>query len=118
MIKKSKMIFVCCIIFTASFFLTGLIMSLNNGAHAENDAALLAGDGADEKNVQISEIYVLKDYNGLVGVFYKETESEGPIMQTEIDVNGLRAVDRELVEKGIEVSSYEAVLKLIEDFSS
>ena len=58
--------------------------------------------------------YMLADDNGLIGVY----QGGQLLYVTDIAVKGLRAVDRELLERGIETSSYEDVLKMLEDFGS
>jgi hypothetical protein len=40
------------------------------------------------------------------------------MIETTIDIEGLRAVDRTMLEAGIGADSYEDVLKLLEDFGS
>ena len=116
--KKTKTALICCMILTASFFLTGLIMSLDQGAHAEGGSLQEVKSDMDKQEVQTENSYVLKDYHGVVAVFYKGSEQDRPILQTDISVSGLRAVDKELLADGIEVGSYEEVLKRLEDFSS
>ena len=61
--------------------------------------------------------YTLRAYNGHIAVFYGDN-SGSPVIETAIDVNTLRAVDKEKLEAGIIVDSYNDVLKLLEDFGS
>jgi hypothetical protein len=66
---------------------------------------------------QERESYWLRAFNGHISVFFSE-EDEVPSVETTIDIDTLRAVDREKLEKGIEAPTYEDVLKLLEDFGS
>lgn len=55
--------------------------------------------------------------NGHVAIFEVGRTSE-PMVETNIDVAGLRSVDRQMLDSGIIVVTYEDVLKLLEDFGS
>ena len=58
--------------------------------------------------------YTLRSYGNSVAVFsYGE---DAPIMQTDICVSAMRASDREMIQKGITVGSYDELLGLLEDF--
>jgi hypothetical protein len=61
--------------------------------------------------------YTLKAYNGHIAVFYGDIK-DSPAIETAIDVDTLRAVDRDKLDAGIVVESYDEVLKLLEDFGS
>lgn len=66
---------------------------------------------------QESGSYWLRAYNGHIAVFFDGMD-ERPAIETTIDVESLRDVDREKLENGIEAATYEDVLKLLEDFGS
>ncbi|MCL2407994.1 MAG: hypothetical protein FWC96_00045 [Oscillospiraceae bacterium] len=57
--------------------------------------------------------YLVRAYNGKIAYF-----TGGEVVETDIDVSGLRAYDRQLLENGIAAYTYEEVLQLLEDFSS
>ena len=57
--------------------------------------------------------YLVRTYNGKIAFF-----TDGAVIETDIDVSGLRAYDRQLLENGIAACTYEEVLQLLEDFSS
>jgi tetrahydromethanopterin S-methyltransferase subunit H len=61
--------------------------------------------------------YCLRAVNGRVAVFRDDSEIQ-LLAETGIDIALLRAVDREKLEKGICVKTYEEVLQLLEDFNS
>jgi hypothetical protein len=61
--------------------------------------------------------YWLRPYNGHIAV-YNHQGDDSPMIETTIDVEGLRAVDRTQLEEGIGANTYEDVLKLLEDFGS
>jgi hypothetical protein len=79
------------------------------------NAAASASIGAYETKADGG--YVLKSYNGHIAVFYGDIK-DSPAIETTIDVTTLRSVDREKLEKGINVEKYDEVLKLLEDFGS
>jgi len=82
-------------------------------------ASEMSGQGAEDAPPQsVAEEqgggkYLVQTYNGKITLF-----SDGAVIETDIDVSGLRAYDRQLLENGIEAYTYEEVLQLLEDFSS
>ena len=62
------------------------------------------------------KVYKVKNYNGNVAVF--SSESYDPISVTSVAVEELPPVDQELLKKGIEVSSEEELITLLEDYCS
>lgn len=66
---------------------------------------------------QSNDSYWLRSHNGHIAV-YNNKEDASPMIETTIDVEGLRAVDRIMLETGIGATTYEDVLKLLEDFGS
>ena len=67
-------------------------------------------------------VFTLRSVDGKLAV-----ESNGPLVidgagrlsiDCAIEVSGLRRYDRELLERGIEVTGYENLLSLLEDFSN
>ena len=103
----------CCAVFFSSFFLTGVILSA--GATSEDETA--GGYAFTAYAPEDTAIYILRTFNGNIAIFYGEFQNE-PAIETEIKVEKLRAVDRALLDAGIEVEKYEDVLKLLEDFGS
>ncbi len=78
---------------------------------AEAEAAPVLAETQEEGS------YWLRAYNGHIAVFFGRDEAR-PAIETTIDVETLRTVDREKLEQGIEAATYEDVLKLLEDFGS
>lgn len=60
--------------------------------------------------------YVLRDWQGYIAVF--EASGEVPKQITDIPTDTLNSVDREKLRRGVNAESREALLKLMEDFSS
>jgi len=61
--------------------------------------------------------YILSTSNNKIAV-YSGTKNSEPIISTNIDMNNLRNVDKELLRNGITVESMEEILLLLEDFNS
>jgi hypothetical protein len=66
---------------------------------------------------QENESYWLRAYNGHIAVFFGR-EDAYPSIETTIEIDSLRDVDRLKLEQGIEAATYEDVLRLLEDFGS
>ncbi|MGE4484113.1 MAG: BofC C-terminal domain-containing protein [Oscillospiraceae bacterium] len=123
----TKTVLACAVIFTVSFTLTGLVMGTGEGAaepavqtvYAEAAETVQTAETAEVADIVTpsSEGYVLRSYEGNVAVFYGEFQAV-PAIETNISVEDLRSADRELLESGIRVSSYEDVVRLLEDFNS
>ncbi len=63
--------------------------------------------------------YEVKEYNGEIGVFYKNMGTENRMKQlVPIDVRRLRSEDRKKLSEGIAVDSEEELAQLLEDFGS
>ena len=81
-------------------------------------AVAVAAGGEDTKAPAEEELraegYTLTRYGDGIGVF-REGEL---VLEVPVDVDGLRGVDKELIEKGIGSLSYEDILKLLEDFGA
>ena len=60
--------------------------------------------------------YILKEYNGKIGVF--RTNAQKPYTYVDMDINYLTEYDRELLTKGIEVDTQQQLNSLIEDITS
>lgn len=56
--------------------------------------------------------YTLARCGGRIGLY----RGDELIYTTDVDVSGLRRVDRELIENGITAETYEDALALLEDF--
>jgi hypothetical protein len=76
-----------------------------------------AGTPAVLTETQSKDSYWLRSFNGHIAV-YSSKEASFPMIETTIDIEGLRAVDRTLLDTGIGTATYEDVLKLLEDFGS
>ena len=77
-------------------------------------AAGSAEDGEPVGEVSTDEGYVLTRYGDGIGVF-RQGEL---VLEVPVNVDSLRGVDKELIEKGIGSLSYEDILKLLEDFGA
>ena len=65
---------------------------------------------------QAESKFVIKEHNGSVAVF--ENGKKNPIKETETLVADLPLADREILKKGINVSSKEELLRILEDYCS
>ena len=63
------------------------------------------------------ETYVLREYDGYIGVFYPG-DAEAPSAVTDIRVKELPLGDRMELAAGVSVSDYGAVLRLLEDYGA
>ena len=67
-------------------------------------------------------VYTLRSVDGLLAVESDSTlaaDANGRLgVDMSIEVSGLRRYDRELLELGIEVTGYDNLLSLLEDFSN
>ena len=61
--------------------------------------------------------YIVRSYDGCIGVFVASDEQE-PVSVISVAFESLREVDRDMLDSGVTVTSYEAVLRLLEDFTS
>lgn len=66
--------------------------------------------------VQEGEGYLLKAYEGYVGVYY--SGEEYPALVTGIALSTLREHDRQLIEQGYEVATREELMQILEDLGS
>lgn len=80
-------------------------------------AAVLGGLGVIPASAVGEESYVLREYDGYVGVFYPAQEEE-PTILTDIRVRELPIADRMELAVGIDVTDYSSVVGLLEDFGS
>lgn len=73
---------------------------------------------SSEINVMASraDVYTLKEYNGVIGVFYNEEIS--PYQEIDVDVSTLPEADQELLKDGIKIYSKEELNNRIEDYES
>ena len=87
---------------------------LAEDAEAQAGAAVLHTQIEQADDESRAGKYIVADLAGRIGVYYMDQL----IYTADIETAGLRALDRELLARGIETSSYEDVLRLLEDFGS
>lgn len=63
-----------------------------------------------------SYTYIIKEYNGKLAVF--ESVQEKPYKVTNLSLTILPEYDKQLLQKGIEVSSVKELNKILEDYLS
>ena len=95
------------------FAITILLMGYMLGRTGET--AERSMETADITDIADSGGFVVKIHNGKIAVFTEDFQTE-PAVITELETALLRNVDRELLEQGVALSTYEEVLHLIEDF--
>lgn len=108
--KTLKTVLIYFAVFASALMIVVLaVTAVINSATAVIPAAAVGSEG--EKN------YLLRVYNGHIAVFWGE-DTDSAVIETTIEVDGLRAVDKDKLTQGIVAHSYEEVLKLLEDFGS
>ncbi len=90
----------------------------------ERDAQQVQAAGSELPQTAVSaayaeqkETYILRLSGNSVAI-YLQGHEDNPLLVTEISAGSLRESDRELLENGITVSSYDEILRLLEDFNS
>lgn len=78
-------------------------------------AALTLADFSPRETPRTEQGFVLGEYEGRLAIF---GQSKEPISVTEIELDGLRAADREKVQEGIPVTTREELVSLLEDLGS
>lgn len=78
-------------------------------------AAMTLADLSPADTPRAEQGFVLGEYEGRLAIF---GQSKEPISVTEIELDGLRAADREMVRKGIPVTTREELVSLLEDLGS
>ncbi|MDR1117038.1 MAG: BofC C-terminal domain-containing protein [Oscillospiraceae bacterium] len=96
---------------------TNLTYTAETGLPASNNADDVLNNDAEETEVPEDIVYILKEYNGLVAIYFGGAEGEPGII-TEITVSKLRRTDAESLRAGIEVAGAEELAKIIEDLNS
>lgn len=100
---------------TIVVLITVLMLILLSVTILANGAA--EGSRAVFTQSETQEPYLLRSFNGHVAVFFNR-DDETPGIETMIETETLRSVDRDKLQNGIEADTYEDVLKLLEDFGS
>lgn len=94
----------------AAFFIAGIIMLFIGG----QDTAKAQPTERQQTTVD-SDIYIVKDYNGKVAVFYEGEDK--PMRLTEQQVEALPQTDRDMLKEGVTVEGKEALRRLLEDYT-
>ena len=113
MIRALKATILAVFVSGALLMLLALTVVPGNTAAEAEAAPVLAASEAETEDWY----YWLRAYNGHIAVFFGD-ESEFPSIETTIEIDTLRDVDREKLEAGISAQTYEQVLQLLEDFGS
>ena len=113
--KKTTKLCVLAATAAAALLVTGLAVNAGLGRSTDIAAGARQSEHLTAVTAPQQGGYIIRSYNGRVAVF---TDGSTPAVETDIDVNMLRAYDRRLLERGIEVSTYEDALRLLEDFGS
>ena len=101
-------------VFVLSFTFTGLIMGHEASALPYVSAS---ADGQEVAEESAPVRFTLAQHDGCVAV-YSASDRENPLLVTDISLSSLRKTDRELIERGIAVSSHDEILGLLEDLGS
>ncbi|HEX2986499.1 MAG TPA: BofC C-terminal domain-containing protein [Caproiciproducens sp.] len=71
---------------------------------------------SSEINAMVSNLYIVKEYQGIIGVFYNNDTS--PFRQIDVDVATLPQADQKALKTGIKVFSMDKLNQIIEDYES
>jgi len=114
--KPLKLTLLCLIVFTASFFTCSLAF---NRSSSPSSTPVFSAAEPDDSPSQTEEdpCFVVTDLHGTV-VVYLSSQTNEPILFTEIKTSSLRELDRNMIISGIKVYSHEDALKLLEDLGS
>lgn len=110
----SKRVVRCVGIILVFFLIAAIIMvfiGANGTADAENDLS-----SNTSQSDASSDIYIVKDYNGKIAVFYEGEEE--PIKQIDRGTQSLPKADRDMLARGIKVEGEEKLRRLLEDYNS
>lgn len=116
-----KKIFIFSVFLLATLIITAVMISylLLNNKIIESSSTIIefepdvpAFEIKDEATAKKEIYYVLKEYNGKIGVY----ENESLIYTLDIYVFTLPEVDKQLLKDGIIVSTKEKLYELIEDY--
>lgn len=110
--KGWKTAIACFMVYVLSF---GAAAGVMGNEPMEQEAAN-EEDTLSIKAISSRPDYLVKEHNGVVAVFFDGDTK--PMIETDISISGLRQNDRELIEQGIALQSYNEVLGLLEDFGS
>lgn len=80
-------------------------------------AAVLGGIGALDAAAAEEDAYLLREYDGYIGVYYP-AEAEEPTTVTDIRVSDLPLADRLALSGGVGAEDYSAVIRLLEDYGA
>ena len=96
----------------AVIFGVSAVVSVTGGSTLPRPHAAVVAAETDSS----AAAFTVRAYNGVVAVFSDGFDE--PAFETDIDVSKLRGYDRELLEHGIKIGSYNELLQLLEDFSN
>lgn len=112
------------IVFVLSISL--LALTLNQYSSKQTVVPTTTADASAQANTQASdledssidksmeEIYIVKNYNGKIGIFIKGDEN--PFQVIDIDPSLLPEKDQEELSEGLEIKGAENLRQIIEDF--
>jgi len=111
MLKTSyRAVILAVMLFAAVMMLAALLLTAGLRSVA-SEIPVIAGERESDPG------YIVRAYNGHIAVFCGDI-TDSPAIETTIEIDSLRAVDRDKLLAGIAVTSYDDVLKLLEDFGS
>lgn len=109
-------VFVLTVLIVTSILLSYLLLSdkiLDLTANKEiNNTDLPAFESVDEEQIENTINYMLKEYNGKIGVY----ENESLIYTLDTYVFTLPEVDKQLLQEGIKTTSKTELYQLIEEY--
>jgi len=100
-----------------SVFLTVLALLFALSAFAQARPVKGSGSLPESGGENNQGAYVLREQDGYIAV-YRDASGVQSVEKTDIDVDTLRRVDRDMLEQGIAAKTEDELLCLLEDFGS
>lgn len=111
--KKHTIALICLLFATVAVIFAGVLM-LRENPQKETVGGLSDNLSFAEAVTTTNESYVLREYNGIIGVF----RADGTLYDViNVPVVALPSVERERLASGVSAPSPEALAALIEDYS-
>lgn len=113
-----KNTFLWCVVGMIVISLCAVVLAVFSGAGRQAPEELSVQEGVASESVapQRAVKYILGEYKGRLAV-YSGGKSE-PDLVFDVYIHYLPELDREQLQKGIPVTDYEELVRLIEDYSS
>ena len=118
--KMKKLVTVTgCFMFICIMITSVILPSMPRAEATENNIdadTQSVAQSSEEQSEQENLTFIIKEYEGKVAVF--KGQASEPLFISDVSINSLPLTDKEILEKGIEVTSERELNRLIEDYCS